>query len=208
MLTLAGSNSYSGAVAVSQGTLELANSAALVNSTVEVNAANVLQFSPGVGTFLLGGLSGSKHLDLDDTLGGGAALIVGGNGQSTTFSGRITGGGSLTKAGTGRLVLSGSNDYSGGTNVAEGTLIAMTNYALADRSSVSVGNASLFAAAVPAADVPTAALADPLRGCAGSGLNDGAAAVPEPPALALLAAGSLLAVAAAAGLRKSRAATV
>ena len=175
VLTLAGSNSYSGDIAVSQGTLELANSSALINSTVEIDGANVLQFSPGLGTFFLGGLSGAKHLDLDDTSDGGVELIVGGNGQSTTFSGQITGDGSLTLAGSGKLVLAGTNDYSGSTYVAEGTLIAMTNYALADGSSISVGNTSLFAAAVPSSAVATV-----------TGLNGGSVAVPEPSALASL----------------------
>ncbi len=158
---------------MSQGTLELANSAALVNSTVEVNAANVLQFSPGVGTFLLGGLSGSKHLDLDDTLGGGAALFVGGNGASTTFSGDITGGGSLTMSGSGTLVLSGSNTYSGGTNVAGGTLIAANNEALADGSDLTIGNGGLFTSII------TAGKADPH-------FDQAATTVPEPGSLPLL----------------------
>ena len=49
-------------------------------------------------------------------------LTVGNNNLSTTFSGQIGGGGSLTKIGTGKLTLSGSNKYRGGTIVNEGTL--------------------------------------------------------------------------------------
>ena len=49
----------------------------------------------------------------------------------------------------------------------------MTNYALADGSSISVGNTSLFAATVPASAVATV-----------TGLNGGSVAVPEPSALA------------------------
>ena len=46
-LVLSGSNSYSGGTTIGQGTLQLANSAALLNSTVAINADNGLQFSPG-----------------------------------------------------------------------------------------------------------------------------------------------------------------
>ena len=45
------------------------------------------------------------------------------NGSSTTFAGSLTGnGGSLTKIGSGTLVLAGSNSYTGGTILAAGTL--------------------------------------------------------------------------------------
>src|SRR5206468_4141479 len=49
---------------------------------------------------------------------------VGGNHLNTNFSGVITGGGgSLTKIGTGKLVLSHRNTYTGGTTVKRGRLI-------------------------------------------------------------------------------------
>ena len=86
-LVLSGSNSYSGGTTISQGVLQLANSAALLNTTVAINADNGLQFSPGVGTYYLGGLSGGNLLQLADTANGAVALVVGSNGASTTFSG-------------------------------------------------------------------------------------------------------------------------
>ena len=43
------------------------------------------------------------------------SLTIGGNSQSTTFSGQIVGGGSIVKAGSGTLILTGDNTYSGGT---------------------------------------------------------------------------------------------
>ncbi len=89
----------------------MANSAALVNSTVAINADNGLQFSPGIGTCYLGGLSGGNLLQLSDTAGSAIGLVVGSNGATTTFSGQITGSGSLTKTGAGTLVLSGSDSY-------------------------------------------------------------------------------------------------
>ena len=55
---------------------------------------------------------------------GTQTLTVGGNGLSTTFSGAITQGGSLVKAGSEKLTLTGSNTYRGGTTITGGTLIA------------------------------------------------------------------------------------
>ncbi len=190
VLALTGSDSYTGVTTVSQGTLDLANSAALVASTVAVSLDKGLQFSPRIGTFYLGGLSGGKRLDLDDTGGDGVALIVGGDGQSTTYSGRLTGNGSLTWAGSGRLTLSGtSNTYSGGTYVVQGTLIATNSEALADDSDLTIGDGDMFAAIDGA----------PLRP---AGLNE-VAPVPEPSALAFFAAASLLAAGAAIRLRRT-----
>jgi autotransporter-associated beta strand protein len=52
-----------------------------------------------------------------------AATIDVAAGKTATLNGTVTGtGGSLTKAGTGILVLSGTNDYAGGTNISAGTL--------------------------------------------------------------------------------------
>ena len=119
---LGGSNSFSGGTTISQGVFQLANPAALLNTTVAINADNGLQFSPGIGTFTLGGLSGNNLLQLVDTTSGTVALIVGGDGVSTTFSGAIGGDGSLIKGGGGGLVLAGSAGHSGGTSVMAGTL--------------------------------------------------------------------------------------
>jgi len=44
------------------------------------------------------------------------------DGNDNTFSGALTGPGSLTKAGAGRLTLTNSNTYTGTTNIAGGTL--------------------------------------------------------------------------------------
>ena len=54
------------------------------------------------------------------------------------FSGVISGG-SLAKEGSGTLILSGSNDYRGGTVVDAGTLILASSAALLDGSGLTVG---------------------------------------------------------------------
>jgi len=57
----------------------------------------------------------------DINLGNGIALTVG-DATNQTFSGMITGAGSLTKVGAGDLLLSGTSTYTGTTTLSEGTL--------------------------------------------------------------------------------------
>ena len=123
-LTLTGSNAYTGSTTISSGTLLLGNAAAAQNSTVTVSATNGLAFTPGIGTFNVGGLSGNQSFVLADTGGGGVNLSIGGNNANTTYSGVMSGSsGSLTKVGSGTLTLSNENTYGGGTTVNGGTLV-------------------------------------------------------------------------------------
>ncbi len=121
-LTLGGSNTYTGGTSILAGTLQLANSNATLNSTVNVLVDNGLQFNSAIGAFNLGGLAGGNLLTLADTSGAAVTLNVGGNGASTTYSGAIGGSGGLTKVGLGMLTLLGSNNYAGNTTVNGGTL--------------------------------------------------------------------------------------
>ena len=113
-LVLANSNTFSGLASVSQGTLALDNANAAANGTVSLGTGNGLQFSTGSGTFNIGGLSGSGALSLADTGGNPITLTVGGNNQNSTFSGALSGSGSLVKAGSGSLDLTGSSNWTGG----------------------------------------------------------------------------------------------
>ncbi|MGA2259192.1 MAG: autotransporter-associated beta strand repeat-containing protein, partial [Thermoguttaceae bacterium] len=122
-LTLSSTNTYSGTTVINTGVVQLANAYALQNSTVALNADNGLLFSPAIGTFNVGGLSGANALSLLDTAASPVTLSVGGNGQSTSYSGALTGAGSLVKTGTGELSLSGTGiQYTGNTTVTNGTL--------------------------------------------------------------------------------------
>ena len=58
------------------------------------------------------------------------AMTVGGNSSSTTYSGVLSGGGSLTKNGAGMLTLSGANTFAGLTQITAGTLQWPTENAL------------------------------------------------------------------------------
>jgi hypothetical protein len=92
-------------------------------ATVKVFGNGNLDIRPHNGPEVtVGSLEGSGKAFL-----GSNSLTVGSNNRSTAFSGVIqssgTGGGVLTKIGTGTLILSGANTYTGGTKVNGGTLL-------------------------------------------------------------------------------------
>ena len=79
-------------------------------------------------------------------VGGSTALTIGTDGTSTTYSGSISdrasnysgAAGSIIKVGTGTLTLSGSDTYTGGTNVSSGTLALGSSNALPVASALSI----------------------------------------------------------------------
>jgi autotransporter-associated beta strand protein len=79
-------------------------------------------------------------------------------GNTLTIGGMISGQGGLAKTGTGDLVLSGPDTYSGGTDVESGKLILASSDALLEGSSLTVGanGESIFRGSLPrtAAPVP------------------------------------------------------
>jgi autotransporter-associated beta strand protein len=100
--------------------LQVANVNALQSATLDMAAGDLgsVEFTvAGTNTYSLGGLQGARSLAF-----GGNSLSVGGNNQSTTYSGTLSGSGLLTKIGNGTLTLSGSNSASGGTTVSAGGL--------------------------------------------------------------------------------------
>ena len=131
---------------ISAGTLQLANANGLVNSTVTVN--DTLAFDTlgsAISNFNLGGLGGSGNVNLSDSGGNAANLTVGGNGASTTFSGQLSGLGTLMKVGTGSTTLAGNDSYSGATAIAGGTLtLASANAAANSTVAVNVYNGLVF----------------------------------------------------------------
>jgi autotransporter-associated beta strand protein len=147
-LVLSGANTYGGGTTLAGGTLSLGTSSALGTGTLTLNG--------GILTASGGALSLANALTVGGnvTFGGSNALTFGGpvtltgsrtltvNNSSTTLAGAVgESGGSrtLTKAGTGKLVLSGSNTYTGGTVLGAGTL------ALDNASSAGTGTLTLNA---------------------------------------------------------------
>ena len=112
----------------------------------------------------------SANVTLADNLtitpSAGSTLVISGNLSESTA------GESLTLAGPGTLILSGSNTYTGGTNVAAGTLVVLGSSALPDESDLAVGTSTAFAPVIP-----SAAAISPM---------------PEPGTLASLVAGAAL----------------
>ena len=93
MLTLTGSNTYTGGTTVSAGTLQVGNG--------------------GSGEFL-----GSPSVALNSS----SVALVFNESDSQTYSGLISGSGKLAQTGTGMLTLLGSNTYTGSTTISAGTL--------------------------------------------------------------------------------------
>jgi fibronectin-binding autotransporter adhesin len=167
-LTLSGANTYTGKTTVSNGTLifnsignvnggasALGNPNSVGNGTIDLAGAATLQFNGSSnsssnrvinltsnnGTI---NASGSGALTLSGGVTGNAfSLILTGTGTGTsagTLSGVIgTVSGGLTKNDTGTWILSGTNTYTGATNVNAGTLSLLNNNsALGTSSSVAV----------------------------------------------------------------------
>ena len=108
-------NSYTGGTRVENGVLQAGVAGALVNNTaytVNGGTLNLIGFDLTMSS--LSGSGGSVSLAQAD-------LTIN-QMLSTTYSGTITGTGSLTKSGSGTLTLNGNNIYSGGTTISEGTV--------------------------------------------------------------------------------------
>ena len=122
-VVLAGANTFGGTTVIGAGTLQLANSLALQNSTLNYNNQGGSLSFGSLATVTLGGLSGAQSLALLNGSSSAVALTVGGNSINNNYSGGLSGtGASLTKAGTATFTLSGNNSYSGSSVVNAGVL--------------------------------------------------------------------------------------
>ena len=128
-LTLAGSNTSGGGLAINGGTVATASDASLGSSSAG------LGFGGGTLQFLSSfDISPTRTITIN---AGGGTIDT--NGFGTTIAQAIAGSGSLTKAGNGTLTLTGASTFSGGTILSAGSLIV--NGSLASGIAVNVGNA-------------------------------------------------------------------
>jgi autotransporter-associated beta strand protein len=117
-VVLAGTgNTYSGGTTVSAGTLQLGNASALGSTLALTTVASGATLDVNGYTVTLGSLSGQGVVSLP-----GGKISIDANNSNTTFSGTISGSGQVEKIGSGTLLLSGSNTYSGITTISSGTL--------------------------------------------------------------------------------------
>ena len=139
-VVLQAANAFTGGSRIVAGSLVLESSEALAGSTLDMNAADTgtLALLPAGGTFSIGGLQGSRNIAL-----GTSSLSLGGNGQSTTYSGALGGTGGLTKVGAGTLTLAGVNTLSGTTTVQAGVLRLAAGAALGSSPIVPVAGGTL-----------------------------------------------------------------
>ncbi|MBI5771329.1 MAG: autotransporter-associated beta strand repeat-containing protein [Verrucomicrobia bacterium] len=101
-VVLGGVNTYTGATTVNAGTLRLGGDTELSRSTAGAIASGAT-LDVNARTDTVGSLAGAGTVAM-----AGGALTVGANNTSTTFSGVVSGGGTVTKSGTGTLTLSGA----------------------------------------------------------------------------------------------------
>ncbi|MEO8614965.1 MAG: autotransporter-associated beta strand repeat-containing protein [Luteolibacter sp.] len=125
--------------------LQLNNVNALQNATLALTGGlgltNLVSFASAsnTGAYNIGALSGATNQALTDTASAAVAISVGSKNANTTYSGNLSGAGSLTKVGTGTLTLSSTNGYTGTTTVSGGKLLVNGSTASGSAVSVSAG---------------------------------------------------------------------
>ena len=139
ILTLSptGSTTFSGAIQDGAGTISLVVSG---SGTQVLAGSNTYSGNTSIssGTLQIGdGLSGESLAS--PTISDSGALVFN-HADTLTYAGAIGGPGSLSKYGTGTLVLSGAdNTYMGGTDVEDGTLEVLASGAIPSESGLTVG---------------------------------------------------------------------
>ncbi|MEK7339524.1 MAG: autotransporter domain-containing protein, partial [Verrucomicrobiota bacterium] len=122
-LTLSGANVYSGGTMINAGTLALSGSGKLSSTGSVTIHAGIFDISNITDSFqTIGDLSG---------IGGevilGDKTLIQDTSNHTSYAGAIRGSGAFIKQGLGTLILTGHNNYSGGTTVNAGVLQGNTN---------------------------------------------------------------------------------
>ena len=153
--TLSGNNAYSGGTLLSGGQLNLNSPTALGKGNLTIDGGTTLDNTSGAPITLTNNnpqvwngnftFAGSNNLDMGTgavTMNANTQINV--NGNTLTEGGAIGGNGSgLIKTGGGTLTLSGSNSYTGGTLVQEGTLKAGAAAAIVGHSAFQVSGGTL-----------------------------------------------------------------
>ena len=156
--TLSGVNTYSGSTTIAAGTLWLSNQNAAQNSTVTMSGGSLVFDGAVGGAFTFGGLAATSagpgyDIALQDGAANPVALTVGGNNANTAYAGVLSGGGSLTKVGSGTLTRSGNNAYTGSTTISGGAIaLGSPNTLVNNTVTVNSANGLAFAAGITTPD--------------------------------------------------------
>ena len=156
-LTLDQVNTYTGQTTVTAGTLTLTNALALQNSRLVTTGAGTVVLS-GVTTLNLGALSGASG-DLATVITGYAGVTAitlnTPAGLYLTYGGNIADGSApttLTKTGAGTQVFTGTNSYTGATQIDGGILVFGNKVSKSAGSAVTASASGIIGLGVKAAD--------------------------------------------------------
>jgi|GEM_PF-1340545 len=132
-LGLSAANTYTGTTTINAGTLNVTGS---LSDNTAVTVASGATYAVGASD-TIASLAGAGNV----TLGSFTATLS--DNTSTTFSGVMSGTGTLVKQGTGTFTLSGPNSYTGATTVNAGTLNVTGS--LSDSTAVAVASGATYA---------------------------------------------------------------
>ena len=143
ILTLSGSNSYTGKTTISAGTIKVgANNVMPDTSEVIVSSGAVLNINSKTDT--IGSLSGAGNITLDNSGAGGSGALTVNQFTFGDYSGVISGAGTFTKSSYGVLRFTSANTYTGATTVSGGDLIIMINSGIPNTSLSLTGSSRLL----------------------------------------------------------------
>lgn len=115
-LTLSGTNSFTGAVSLNGGSLQL-NGGSSIGDMAAVSLATGTNLGVSSNE-TIGSLSGAGTVVLQSD----AVLTIGGDNNSTVFAGSLTGIGGVTKTGSGTFIYTGTGNFQGTLTISGGTL--------------------------------------------------------------------------------------